>query len=415
MGSGREGLGARGVDAIVTSGVLGRLTELVLELLPVGDATITGVLKGIDPGRIEKLTLADLVATDKTAEAFVASGAFPRLRHLDLSRNRLGAAGARRLAADVRMPALEHLDVSGRAGGSPYYGRPDVQPVGDPGAEAWASSDNAAELTHLNLSATGLGVDGLVALMKSDQLRKLDTLDLSRNPVGSWPEMLGNAPLWRTLRALNADECGLDDDGIAAMAAVTSAPRLRDISLAYDSVGTRGARTLASWAVLPQLWRLNLHDHIIGDDGLIDLAASGAARRLLALDLEQDCWNARIRGYGAPLPDEIIDPASFPSLDAMFLGIVDEYHGARYSSGFPEHIRAGLASASTTRPELAAFLTHLDTELLDDTDDPDQEDVSADHDFRTGRTAHHIEYLDEAREFAQRMIEGDIDWPPAPS
>lgn len=415
MGSGREGLGARGVDAIVTSGVLGRLTELVLELLPVGDATIAGVLKGVDPGRIEKLTLADLVATDKTAEAFVAAGAFPRLRHLDLSRNRLGAAGAQRLAADVRMPALEHLDVSGRAGGSPYYGRPDVQPVGDPGAEAWASSDNAAELTHLNLSATGLGVDGLVALMKSERLRKLDTLDVSRNPVGSWPEMLGNAPLWRTLRALNADECGLTDDGIAAMAAVTSAPRLRDISLAYDSVGTRGARTLASWAVLPQLWRLNLHDHIIGDDGLIDLAASGAAQRLLELDLEQDCWNARIRGYGAPLPDEVIDPASFPSLDAMFLGIVDEYHGARYSSGFPERIRAGLASASTTRPELAAFLTHLDTELLDDTDDPDQEAVSADHDFRTGRTAHHIEYLDEAREFAQRMIEGDIDWPPAPS
>lgn len=275
--------------------------------------------------------------------------------------------------------------------------------------------DNATKLTYLNMSATGLGVDGLVALMTSERLRKLDTLDVSHNPVGSWPAMLGNAPVWRTLRTLNADECGLDDDDIAAMAATASAPRLRDISLAYDSVGWRGARALASWAVLPQLWRLNLHDHIIGDDGLIDLAASRAARRLLELDLEQDCWNARIRRYGAPLPDEVIDPASFPSLDAMFLGIVDEYHGARYSCGLPEHIWADLASASTTRPELAAFLTHLDTELLDDTDVPEEEAVSADHDFRTARTANHNEYLDEARDFAQRMIKGDIGWPPATS
>lgn len=142
MGLGREGLGARGVDAIVACGVLGRLTELVLELLPVDDATIAEVLKGIAPGRIERLTLADLVATDRTAEAVVAAGAFPLLRHLDLSRNCLGAAGAQRLAADVRMPALEHLDLSGREGGSPYYGRPSLQPVGDLGAEAWASSDN---------------------------------------------------------------------------------------------------------------------------------------------------------------------------------------------------------------------------------------------------------------------------------
>ncbi|WP_346048967.1 hypothetical protein [Actinomadura chokoriensis] len=372
MGLGREGLGARGVDALVACGVLGRLTELVLELLPVGDATIAGVLKGVDPGRIEKLTLADLVATDRTAEAFAAAGAFPRLRHLDLSRNRLGAAGARRLADDVRMPSLAHLGLSGRAGGSPYYGRPAVQPVGDAGAEAWASSDNAIHLTHLGMCATGLGVDGLVALMTSERLRKLGTLDVSHNPVGGWPAPLKDAPVWRTLRTLNADECGLDDDDIAAMAAVPSAPRLRGVSLDYNGVGSHGARTLASWAVLPQLWRLNLHDHVIGDDGLIDLAASGTARRLLELDLEQDCWNPRKRRYGAPLPDEVIDPASFPGLDAVFLGIVDEYHGARYSCGFPEHIWTHLASASTTRPELAAFLTHLDVEELDDTDDPDQ-------------------------------------------
>jgi hypothetical protein len=415
MGLGREGLGARGVDAIVAGGVLPQLTELTLELLPVGDVTIAGVLAGIDHDHIEKLMLADLVATDLTAGAFAAAGAFPRLRHLDLSRNRLGTMGARQLAADVRMPALEYLDLSGREGGSPYYGHPSVQPVGDPGAEAWASSPNATKLTHLNMAATGLGVDGLLALMRSERLQNLTTLDLSHNPVGNWPAALENAPVWRALRTLNVTECDLDDDDIEALAATTSAPCLRGISLAYNSVGSRGARALATWAVLPQLWELNLHDNLIGDDGLIELATSQAARLLLELDLEQDCWNAGTRKFGTPLPAEVVDQTSFPSLDAIFLGIVDEYHGARYSSGFPARIREDIASATTTRPELVAFLTHLKMDELDDTDDPECEVDRTDYDFRTKRAASHIAYLDEARNFAHRLIEGNIDWPPPTS
>ena len=399
MGMGREGLGARGARAIVASGVLRRLTELTLELLPIGDAAITAVLGGIDPEHIEKLALTDLVATDVTAAAF--AGAYPRLRHLDLSRNRLGPKGARQLA-DVRLPVLEYLDLSGREGGSPYYGRPDLQPIGDAGAEAWASSDNAPNLTHLKLAATGLGVAGVAALMTSE---RFDALDLSWNPVGSWPEKLANAPVWRTLRTLDVTECGLGDDDMEALAATPSAPNLHGISLAYNNIGSRGARALASWPVLPQLWELNLHDNVIGDDGLIELASSEAARRLLELDLEQDCWNANAR-YGTSLPAEVMEQASFPNLDAIFLGVVDEYHGARYSSGFPAHVRETLASADTTRPELVAFLTHLDMEELED-------DVRApdDRDFRPDRATYHAERLDEAQAFAQRMIDGDIDWP----
>ncbi|MDA3649080.1 hypothetical protein LZ318_15480 [Saccharopolyspora indica] len=387
---GREGLGARGVDAI---GVLRQLTELTLELLPIGDDTIAAVLEEVDPERIEKLVLTDLVATDRTACAF---GSFPRLRHLDLSRNRLGPAGARQLAA-ARLPALEHLDLSGRKGDSPYYEHPEVQPIGDLGAEALAASPNAAKLKHLNLAATGLGVDGLVTLM---QLPELRSLDLARNPMGTWPATLENAPIWRTLRTLDVSECGLDDDAVEALTATSSAPVLRGISLAYNSIGSRGARALAAWPVLPQLWELNLHDNVIGDDGLTDLATSAAAQHLLELDLEQDCRNARARKYGAPLPPDIADPASFPGLDAIFLGIVDEYHGARYSSGFPPSAREELAATSTTRPELVAFLTHLD---MDELDDPEHETDRTGYDFRTDRAAKHAAFTTEARAFARTI------------
>jgi hypothetical protein len=414
MGLGREGLGARGMDAIVASGVLRQLTELTLDLLPVGDATIGRVLGALDHDRIEKLTLADLVATDVTAEAFVAAQAFPRLRYLDLSCNRLGVTGARQLAADVRMPALEYLDLSGSEGGSPYYGRPSVQPIGDAGAEAWALSPNGTKLTYLNVSATGLGVRGLTALMRSGLLG-LDTLDLSNNPVGSWPAELGDAPVWSTLETLNVAECGLGDDDIEALVAKTSAPCLRSLSLAYNSVGSRGARSLASWAVLPQLWEVNLHDNVIGDDGLAEFAGSQAAQRLLELDVEQDCWNSSAGTHGTRLPAEAIDDA-FPSLDAIFLGIVDEYHSARYSSGFPAHVRQDIASAGTTRPELVAFLTHLEMEdEVEEPADPEWESERASRDFRTGRVARHTELIEEAEDFARRMIAGDIGWPPPES
>ena len=36
------------------------------------------------------------------------------------------------------------------------------------------------------------------------------------------------------------------------------------------------------------------------------------------------------------LPTEVLALESFPSIDAMFLGNVDEYRGARYSSGVGE-------------------------------------------------------------------------------
>lgn len=402
MGLGREGLGARGVEALVASGVPGRLTALTLELLPVADDTITRVVNAVDRDRIEELALRDLVATDLTAAAF--TGTFPRLRELDLSRNHLGAEGARRLATEVRLPALTHLHLNGSGSGSPYYGRPDVQPLGDDGARAWADSANAANLRHLDLMATGLGVDGLAALMRSDRLGALETLVLSHNPVGRWPDV----PV--SLRFLDLTDCGLGDDDVEALTA-SAAPLLRGISLAYNNIGSRGMRALAAWPVLPQLWELDLHDHIAGDDGLAALAASRAAQRLLELDLEQDCWNARHRRFGTPLPAEVVDPASFPGLDSMFLGVVDEYHGARYSSGFPPRVREELAAAPGTRPELVAFLTHLDAEELEDAD-PEQEPDRSDRDFRTRWAESHAELVEVSLDFARRMKAGDIGWPP---
>lgn len=390
----REGLGARGVAA--AAGVLPRLTELTLTLLPLGDAPLARVLDALDRDRVEKLILTDVVATDLTAAAF--AGAFPRLRHLDLSRNHLTATGARHLAAEVRLPALEHLDLSG-GDGSPYYRSPVVQPIEDAGAQAWAGSPNAANLTRLDLAATGLGTGGLEALLRSEHLRNLTDLDVSGNLAG-WPADVAIRP---TLRTLDLARCGLGDEDVRALTAAGPAPALTGISLAYNTIGSAGAKTLACWSALPRLQELNLHDNVIGDDGLAELAASRAAQLLVELDLEQDTWNAARRPYGVPLPPEIADGASFPNLDAMFLGVVDEYHGSRYSSGFPPRVREELVASGTTRPELVTFLTHLE---MDEVESEPEERVG--QDFRTRAAARQAESVDQARDFARRLREGDI-------
>ncbi|MEV6238544.1 hypothetical protein [Lentzea sp. NPDC051838] len=385
MGLGREGLGARGVEAILP--VVPRLTELSLELLPVGDRSIADVVASVDRQRIEKLTLSHLVATDNVADAF--AGTFPRLRRLGLNGNHLGAEGVRRLLG-AELPVLEHLDLSGRWGGSPHYARPSLQLVGDGGAVAVASA-GLKRLKTLRLSAAGVGPDGLAALLA---LEGLEELDVSGNPMGSLPDV----PAWGSLRTLDLADCGLGDADLAMLPTVAS---LVSLSLAYNNFSSEGARALAAWPVLPQLWSLDLHDHTIGDDGLAALASSRAALRLVELDLEQDVWNAHRRSYIAPLPPEVLARESFPALDAMFLGVVDEYHGTRNGTGVP-------VRPADARPELVTFLDHLDSWYEERTEDhPPKEE-----DFRAGRAEAWAGYVTEAEEFARRMMSGDIGWPP---
>jgi hypothetical protein len=373
MGLGREGLGARGIDAIIAGGVLGRLAELTLELLPVGDDTIARVVGALDHSRIERLTLANLVATDRTAAAFAAAGEFLRLTHLDLRENHLGEAGVRQLV-EVPMPALTHLDLSGVRVETPYYWRTEPQPIGDAGARAVAAS--CRNLTSLRLAATGITAAGLGAVLELP----LEELDVAHNLIGAVPDHP-----WPTLRTLDLTDCSVADLGSFP----AEAPRLESISLAYNDI-----TSVPAWPVLPRLWAFDLHDHVMSDEELTAFATSGAAERLLELDLEQECGNALCRRYDTSLPRAVVE--GFPALDAVFLGVVDEYHGARYSCGFTASDRD-----EVSRPEFAAFLSHVETgELIEE-----ESERRSDLDFRSYRAGQHAKVLATAREFARRTAD----------
>ncbi|MGI5507214.1 leucine-rich repeat domain-containing protein [Lentzea sp. CA-135723] len=254
---------------------------------------------------------------------------------------------------DVDLPALDHLDLSGEISGSPHYYSPVAHPAGDLRALA-----RLPRLRSLNVAATGLDdLDAVMAL-------PLESLDVSGNPVGRLPD----GAAWRTLRSVRADDCAIGE-----LDWLPDAPELDGISLAHNDIDSAGARALARWPVTPRLWELNLHDNVIGDDGLVEFARSGAADQLLELDLAQDAWTAGRRRYRTPLPAEVVE--AFPNLDAVFTGVVDGYHGTRPSTGLPPG----------GRPEVVTFLDHVKPYEFDDEDrdpDPPAEDF---RDRRKGR------------------------------
>jgi len=262
------------------------------------------------------------------------------LREFDLSGNRIDADHFIRMAT-VDMPHLRCLDLSGPPI-NPYYWDIGQQPLLDAGAMAWANSANARQLKRLRMQNCHLTDQALAAVFQSPQLRNLEELDLSHSSftAGAISQAVVGSPLWQLLKELALNDCRLDSTTIEALTRVNSAPALRSLQLAYNSIGPKGAAALANWSVLMHVWHLDLHDNAIGDEGLIALARSPNLGRLTELDLEQDCWNGRLFTFGDDAAKAFAASKRLSSLDSLFSGCVDEYHSTAYSPGFT---KAGLA------------------------------------------------------------------------
>jgi hypothetical protein len=352
---GREGIGPAGIEALVASGLLGQLHRIRLELLPLGDDGLAPVIAGLANAPLDRLELVDLYARDRTARALSEVSAFRRIERLDLSANRISTEGATVLAR-ARGSQLREIDLSGPQR-NPYYWHVGDQVIGDSGARAWLSGENGVSPVALRLASNGLTDAVLPALAESRALAGLQRLDLSHNAfTASGIEALCLRQEWPSLRALTLDDVRLDDRAVSVLTASLASPRLRELDLRYNCIGPDGVERLARWPLLASLWRLQLHDNFIGDAGLKALAESRHAYRLLELDVEQDCWNARATTFGDEAAKAMARSNSLPNLEALFAGLVDEYHGASYSKGFSSEGWNELLGSGTLRPELVTAL-----------------------------------------------------------
>ena len=396
---GREGLGRHGLKALLFSGLLKRLKQLRLERLPLGDKGVATLAYGLGKN-MESLELVDVYCKGKGAAALCESPCMSSLRHLDLSANRIDSARIEQMAK-VSMPHLESLDLSGPEI-NPYYWNVGVQPILDAGAKAWASSDNAKCLKSLRLSNCHLTDAGLTAIFQSSQFQGLTELDLSHSSfTASGVSQIVGSQLWQTLKRLSLNGCRLNNAAIEALTGVSHAPALRSLELAYNCIGPKGATALASWSVLEKVWQLNLHDNFIGDEGLVALSQSTNLSRLLELDFEQDCWNSRAFQFSDSAANAFAESASFPNLDCLFSGRVDEYHGAAYSPGFTKDAIGKLRTSKWMRPALKAALSDFSGIYeYNEGREFDENRELDDHDFR----AHPFELNEkEAEQSEHRM------------
>ena len=337
-------LTAKGVRAIARGGVLGRVAHLAVENERVGDVVLELVAAA---GELKTLELVNVGLTDAGAKRLAGKKQLAGVAHLNLQQNPLTAAGVASLVASPHLGSLRRLDL-GSGFSNPYYGGGNcrAQAVGDGGAETLAASGLLGQLGSLSLRYAELGPRGAAVCAAGAGLRRLD---LSANPFGpAGVRPFADAP--NALHELDLSLCGLDDAACGLLARADF-PALRSLTLAYNSIGPDGARHLAA-ARLGGLWRLNLHDNFVGDDGLTALAGSPHLGALVELDLEQDVWNYRRVQFGPDAAAAVARSTTFARLDALHAGVVDEYHGGRYRHGFLAAGMATVRASTVLRPPL---------------------------------------------------------------
>jgi uncharacterized protein (TIGR02996 family) len=156
--------------------------------------------------------------------------------------------------------------------------------IGDEGFGTLVGSRQAAYLHSLNVTANGIGADGMASL-KPTALPHLTTLVLSGNPIGDGG--LEALAAWKRLPALEAlylSDCELSGEGIATLLGGPALAKLEKLTLSNNSeLGDDIGAVLTKHASkLPALRHLELKNSDLGTAGAKGLAKAKlpALRRL---------------------------------------------------------------------------------------------------------------------------------------
>jgi uncharacterized protein (TIGR02996 family) len=332
-----RGVELPGVQALIESGVLARLTHLdfshnrvfgeraarllaaapavkKLQVLRLAGTNLTpgGVQALVDSPHLTRLTTLD-VAGSENAGWFSADGPVPLrlanspllapLTSLDLSHRQFGRPTLRGLMASPGLASLRELylhrtrldlDALRALAGSEHLGRLNLLDVGDNNIRA-EGMQVMAETTHLvNLTALRLGLNALCdtgaeVLAASPHLKRLTTLDLSNNGIGG-PGLQALAASENLTRLTDLNLSG-NFVGLASVQAIARSAhltRLTYLDLSNTHFEPGGARVLAESPNLARLRILSLSDNQLGNEGTAALASSPRLARLAALRLDNN-------------------------------------------------------------------------------------------------------------------------------
>ncbi|MCA9564985.1 MAG: hypothetical protein KC561_15920, partial [Myxococcales bacterium] len=174
--------------------------------------------------------------------------------------------------AGERLASIKELDLSGRQ-------------IGVRGAEA-LSEMRLPSLSRLNLSACGLGAEGLEHIVNASWFSQLTVLDISQSQIdAAAAAVLANAGSGKLEELRVAKTPELDDVAVQSLAAA-ALPTLATVDLQEGGFSNAGLSALASaaWPALRSLNLWNLSGQC-GDAGARALADSWAHETVASLNL----------------------------------------------------------------------------------------------------------------------------------
>jgi Leucine-rich repeat (LRR) protein len=257
--------------ALAAAPVLARLDEVDFTNSKLGDKGLIELCKSPHLGQLRALVLNSCGITDAGLNELAATH-LPVLERLELSDNKLTAAGIQALVRSPLATTLRHLDI----------GANDIGPNGFVGA-------NMPKLEVLNAGVCELGDAGVAKLLASKTLPALANLELGHNDltkktcaalastslpirslqlggIAAGPDGAKQLAKLPKLLALDLSRAKIGDAGAAALATMKN--KLVGLYLSDNAITAKGARALAS---LTTLRDLNLDRNAIGDAGVAAL------------------------------------------------------------------------------------------------------------------------------------------------
>jgi len=248
-------LGDKGLVELCKSPHLGSLRALVLNSCGITDVGLKA-LAATPLLALERLELSDNKLTAAGVEALVRSSLAATLRHLDIGANDVGAKGAQAIA-DAKLPKLEVLNAS-------------ACELGDAGLAKLLGSKTLPALAELELHDNDLTKKTCAALATTAlPVRFLQLNGIAAGPEGA--KQLAAAKLPK-LVGLDLSGAKIGDAGAAALAGFKS--KLACLYLSGNAITAAGAQALARSPALKGLRDLNLDRNAIGDAGVAALVES---------------------------------------------------------------------------------------------------------------------------------------------
>jgi uncharacterized protein (TIGR02996 family) len=324
--------------------------------------------------RVEHLELSTQLwqpaLREPEAEQLLASPYLGRLRQLNLAGNAVGNSFIRKLVEAPLLGRLTSLDLS------------QIDSLGSQAARALAVASQARHLRRLRLAQTHIGIPGLVALLGSQALPAMQSLEaadihwsqatgraleslLEQTPAGCLLgrlrqlDLSGNelhpevaraffaSPLLAGLTSLGLDRTALMWIGTERLAQSPHLANLTHLHLNGNNIGPEGVDALVQSPHLGRVTSLHLAGNSIRDSGAKALAGSPHLKWLTHLDLGKN-------GIGGPGWRTLLASPNLTHLRQ--LGMRENYVGI-------QALEALAASTHITK------LTHLD--LRDNQLEPD--------------------------------------------